>query len=226
MFSEKYLAFLSSLKFDHPLPDQTDVIDPYDNREVQTVLRDFYSRYYSDNNARIFLIGINPGRFGAGITGIPFTDPINLERYCGIANGFQKKHELSSRFIYDLVEFMGGAEAFYSRYFLTALSPLGFTWQGKNRNYYDTPALLADLKPWIVKTFREQLDLGADRRVAFSLGQGKNYKILKELNREHAFFDEVKPLPHPRWVMQYRLKRKEEFLSLYREELQKTGEAP
>ena len=121
---------------------------------------------------------------------------------------------------------MGGAEAFSRRYFLTALSPLGFTWQGKNRNYYDTPALYEDLRPWIVKTLWEQLDLGANRRVAFSLGQGKNFKILKELNREYAFFKEVRPLPHPRWVMQYRLKRKEEYLNLYRDELQRTGEAP
>ncbi|OQY31233.1 MAG: hypothetical protein B6241_14525 [Spirochaetaceae bacterium 4572_59] len=223
-FSHRYQTFLSSLKIDHELPDQTDVIYPYESEEVQKALRTYYDRFYGDNKSRIFLLGINPGRFGAGVTGIPFTDPINLAKHCGIANDFQKKHELSSRFIYDLVEFSGGAEAFFGRYFLTALSPLGFTWKGKNRNYYDTAALLQDLKPWIVKTLREQLDLGADRSVAFSLGQGKNYKILQELNREYGFFQEIRPLPHPRWVMQYRLKRKEEFLKFYRDELNRTGE--
>jgi hypothetical protein len=40
----------------------------------------FYQKYYADNKKRSLIIGINPGRFGAGVTGIPFTDPIRLKR--------------------------------------------------------------------------------------------------------------------------------------------------
>ena len=49
---------------------------------------------------RHLLLGINPGRFGGGVTGIPFTDPIRLQNVCGIENNFEKKQELSSVFIY------------------------------------------------------------------------------------------------------------------------------
>ncbi len=220
-FSERYYRFLRDLPPLKNLPDETEVIYPYADETVQKMIHSFFDKYFRDNNPRIFLIGINPGRFGGGVTGLAFTDPVYLEESCGIANPFPKTHELSSRFIYEMIESYGGADLFYSHVFLTAFSPLGFTWKGKNRNYYDTPGLWNTLKPWILETFRQQLALGADRNTAFCLGQGKNYRILQELNREHHFFKEIRPLPHPRWIMQYRLKRKEEFLTLYREEINK-----
>ena len=154
------------------------------------------------------------------MTGIPFTDPEALETSCAISHSFTGSRELSSRFIYEMIDRMGGTELFFSRYFLTSLSPFGFTWKGKNRNYYDTPALYSALKPWIVSSFKAQLEAGACRETAFSLGQGKNYSILRELNREYGFFKEIRPLPHPRWVMQYRLKEKENFPHMYKSELE------
>jgi len=186
-------------------------------------MEEFYTRFYGDDHPRVFLIGINPGRFGGGVTGIPFTDPVNLAGPCGIENSFPAKHELSSRFIYDMIGKMGGPEAFFNRFFLTALSPLGFVSEGKNRNYYDTPALWETLKPWIVKSFQQQIRLGADRETAFSLGQGKNFRLLSELNREFGFFNEIIPLPHPRWIMQYKLKRKDDFLNLYKDKLNRAA---
>ena len=89
----------------------------------------FYTKYYSDNNKRILLLGINPGRFGGGVTGIPFTDPVRLEKVCGIKNDFQKKQELSSVFIYEMIEAYGGAEKFYKQFYISAVSPLGFVKQ-------------------------------------------------------------------------------------------------
>ena len=44
-------------------------------------------------------------------------------------------------------------------------------------------------------------------------------KYFEKLNEEHGFFKQVLPLPHPRWVMQYRRKRLEEFVELYLEKL-------
>ena len=220
-FSDRYYSFLQSLVPLENLPDNTEILYPYGDETVQKMIHSFFDRYFRDNNSRIFLIGINPGRFGGGVTGLAFTDPIYLEKSCGIPNPFPKTHELSSRFIYEMIDSYGGPELFYSRVFLTAFSPLGFTWEGKNRNYYDTPDLWNTLKPWILKTFRQQLELGADRNTAFCLGKGKNYRILRDLNSEYHFFREIRPLPHPRWIMQYQLKRKEEFLTLYREEINK-----
>jgi hypothetical protein len=51
------------------------------------------------------------------------------------------------------------------------------------------------------------------------MGQGKNYAFLNKLNQEHGFFEKIIPLPHPRWVMQYRLKRKKEFIREYVDKL-------
>ena len=64
-----------------------------------------------------------------------------------------------------------------------------------------------------------QVDFGAFRAVAFSLGQGRNLQYLKKLNEENGFFDRVAALPHPRWVMQYRYKKRDEFLQIYTDRL-------
>jgi len=44
-----------------------------ENPEALIVSGKFYKKYYNDNNPRFLILGINPGRFGAGVTGIPFT---------------------------------------------------------------------------------------------------------------------------------------------------------
>ncbi|MGB3465178.1 MAG: hypothetical protein WBA74_07910, partial [Cyclobacteriaceae bacterium] len=54
----------------------------------------------------------------------------------------------------------------------------------------------------------------------YSLGQGKNIKYLEYLNKKYQLFGEIVPLPHPRWILQYRRKRKDEFLDLYLEKLE------
>ncbi len=218
-FAGRYIHFISNTEIPLPLPDNTELLYPYDNPETRRVMERYYSKYYGDKGKRIFLIGINPGRLGCGVTGINFTDAEALRTSCGIPNTLEGGRELSARFIYEMVEYCGGPDLFFSRFFLTALSPLGFTCEGKNRNYYDTTALMEHLRPWLVSSFKRQIDLGAHRRIAFSLGQGKNFKVLQELNREHGFFDEINPLPHPRWVLQYRSKEKEKFLEMYKENL-------
>ena len=76
------------------------------------------------------------------------------------------------------------------------------------------------LDAWMAETMAVQIAAGCDRRVAFSMGQGTNFKQLQAFNERHGFFERVEPLPHPRWVMQYRRKRLDEFIGLYVETLQ------
>ena len=174
----------------------------------------FFRKYYSSPGMRTLILGINPGRFGAGITGTPFTDPKILEEVCEIENPFKKRAELSAIFVYEFIEAYGGPESFYQQFYITSLCPLGFVKDGKNYNYYDSKELTQAVEPHILHNLRYHLDIGCNSKVAFSLGKGKNYAYFQKINETHGFFDEVIPLPHPRWVMQYRLKRKEEFVQL------------
>lgn len=212
-FSERIIKFYRELQLNESLPKGIDVLNPYSNDEVIDVCRQFYNKYYNDSRGRIFIAGINPGRFGAGVTGIPFTDPVLLENECSIVNDFGKRGELSSEFIYRLINAMGGPDHFYKHFYIGAVSPLGFVRDGKNYNYYDSKELMIALKPFIVSNLIKQIGLGIKSRKCYCLGQGKNYEYLKMLNVELKFFDEIIPLPHPRWVMQYRRKQLDQIIS-------------
>ena len=64
----------------------------------------FYTKYYSDTSPRTLLLGINPGRYGASLTGVGFTDPVLMEQKCGIVNDLEKRSKLSAGFICDVVD--------------------------------------------------------------------------------------------------------------------------
>ena len=72
------------------------IMNPYKDAAAWALTEQFYPKYYNDHRPRALIFGINPGRHGAGVTGIPFTDPIRLESICGIANPWKKQAELSS----------------------------------------------------------------------------------------------------------------------------------
>ncbi len=214
-FQEKYFDFIDGLDFPESIPHGVGILNPFKAGQTYALAKSFYKKFYDDKNPRLFLIGINPGRFGAGITGVPFTDPIRLEVECGIANPLAKRLELSSVFVYEMIESFGGVEAFYANVFFSSVSPLGFVKDGVNLNYYDIPEVRDFLEPYMAKSLQQQIEIGAIPKVAFSMGKGKNVKYLQYLNQKYRLFDEIKPLPHPRWVMQYRLKRKAEFIDEY-----------
>jgi hypothetical protein len=92
---------------------------------------------------------------------------------------------------------------------------------GKNFNYYDQKTLESAVTPFIVESIRRQLSFGAVRQVALCLGEGKNYQFFSRLNAEHSFFEEIIPLPHPRYVMQYRRKYLPDYRARYLHALKK-----
>jgi len=224
-FSEGILRFFSSLKAPENLPGDVEILWPFSDSEVQRVMESFYTRYFSDSEQRIFLIGINPGRFGAGVTGICFTDPPRLAEDCRISHSLIGGRELSSDFVYRTIEAFGGPESFYRRFYITALSPVGYIRNGKNLNYYDVKGMSESLDSWMADAMASQIEAGCNRQVAFSMGQGENFKQLKAFNERHGFFDRIEPLPHPRWVMQYRRRRLDEFIQLYMDRLGSAGTA-
>lgn len=217
--AEKILSFNNSLSIKANLPDDVDVLFPFNSELVKNATAKFYNKYYNDEKERIVLLGINPGRFGAGVTGIPFTDPIRLEQECGIDNEFAKKPELSAEFIYKIIGEFGGPKKFYSKYLISSLCPLGFTRNGKNLNYYDDKKLEKSLDGFIVDTLEQQINFGLNTKICFCLGEGKNYKYFTKLNQEHNFFEEIIPLAHPRYIMQYKRKKLDGYILAYIEKL-------
>lgn len=221
MLDQSILKFLQELKISARLPKGIVVLEPYSQPETIELCRQFYQRYYHDQQPRVLLLGINPGRFGSGTTGISFTDPIKLESVCGVPNELPKKAELSADFIYEMIRAFGGPGKFYSKFFISAMSPLGFTQDGKNINYYDLPALQKAVTPFIVQSIQQLVDMGMSRTACYCIGEGKNLKVLNELNAKYKWFKTVVPLPHPRFIMQYRRKKIAEFVNLYLEALQR-----
>jgi hypothetical protein len=214
-FAEKVIDFYRTLKVTERLPKGVVVLNPYTHEEILDLCRKFFNQYYSDNGDRTLIIGINPGRYGAGITGIPFTDPVKLQDVCGIPNDLPKKTELSADFIHAMIRSFGGATEFFSKFYFTSVSPLGFTMDGVNMNYYDNPLLARRLRPFMVKALSHQLTFGVNREKAFCLGEGMNFKFLKALNDEEKFFKEIVALPHPRFIMQYKRKMIEAYIGEY-----------
>lgn len=214
-FGQQILDYHFALRPDWNVPEGVEIIYPYDSPETRAVMEAFYHKYYDDQRPRTLILGINPGRFGAGVTGVPFTDPIRLQAECGIDNGFAKKAELSSIFVYDVVAAYGGPTAFYDDFYVTSLSPLGFLKDGKNYNYYDRRDLAKAVQPYVVRHIGEQLAMGGCGGTAICWGEGQNFKHLQALNEQHGFFERILPLSHPRYIMQYRRRYLDDYRRQY-----------
>lgn len=214
-FGNNALAYLTSLNPRFKVPRGIGILPQFSSPEAIHVNEVFYQTFFNDENPRDLILGINPGRFGAGITGIAFTDPIRLETVLKIKNTFQKKPELSSVFIYELIQKFGGPEKFYAKFFVNSVCPFGFTKEGKNLNYYDLPELEKLVTPFIIDSLEKVVQLGVNTKKVFCLGEGKNYKFLDKLNQRHQFFKQIIPLAHPRYIMQYKRKQVEHYMKQY-----------
>jgi hypothetical protein len=217
-FADRVINFNKSLVAPS-VPAGVEVMNPFQNKLTFELSSRFYKKYYHDTNKRVGILGINPGRFGAGLTGIPFTDPKKLESICGIENSFPKKAELSGDFIYMMIDQFGGPEKFYSKFFFNSVCPLGFIRDGKNMNYYDTKPLQNAVTPYIIKALRTEIEIGLETSVVYCLGEGKNYEFLSKLNEKHHFFESIIPLSHPRYIMQYKRKFLKEYIGEFVEKL-------
>ncbi len=215
VFAKKVIDFYSSLDPNFRLPNGFSIMNPFNEPQTFKWVNLFYHKFYNDSNKRYFVFGINPGRLGGGLTGIPFTDPVHLRNDCHIENQLPAKKELSSEFIYKMIMAYGGTAKFYDKFFLTAVCPLGFIHHDKNSNYYDTTALIKSTRDFIRSTLTAQATMGSYNDTCFCLGQGKNMEHLQELNDELGLFKTIIPLAHPRWIMQYRRKSVEQYIEAY-----------
>jgi len=214
-FATAFLQYYASLSPPQALPDGIQALHPFTDPIIEKIVRQFYHRYYADQEKRIALLGINPGRFGGGTTGIPFTDPVRLKQVCGIDHHLPMKAELSAQFMYELVERYGGADVFYRHFFVHSLYPFALVRDGKNVNYYDDKSLLDAVYPEIIAHIQALLHLPICRRVVVCIGEGKNFTLFHKLNQTHHWWQTIIPVAHPRFIMQYRHKQKELYLQQY-----------
>lgn len=219
---ERLLGRVLSLPPPAGLPRGVIVLDPLRGEhaaEVRRIVRAFHRRYYADDRERLLVLGINPGRLGAGSTGLPFTDTKRCEADLGIPVAGFRTHEPSSDFFYRVVRAAGGAEAFYASVYVHAVCPLGFAVRrgGRvvNRNYYDDAALERAVAPYAPRWLRRLLAAGLRRDAVVCVGLGKNLAFLERLNAEHGLFGRIVPLAHPRFVIQYRRSELDRHVEAY-----------
>ena len=215
------ISFCRDLDYKGSLPEGISIMNPFRNDPgVFASVSQFYLKFYYDNRKRHLILGINPGRFGAGSTGIPFTDTVRLKEKCGLSIPGLKTYETSSVFMYEMIDAYGGPEKFYQDFYISSISPLGFTYavtknKELNFNYYDSRELTASILDFVVKSLRKQLEFGIDRDVCFCLGTGKNFRFISQLNEKYNFFEHIEPLEHPRFIMQYKSKKKQFYINKY-----------
>lgn len=217
---EHVLSF--SLK-DVRLPPGVGVLDPFNGPqadEVRRIVTHFHQRFYADERPRVLMLGINPGRLGAGSTGLPFTDTKRCEIDLGIAVHGLRTHEPSSDFFYRMIHAAGGVEAFFSNVYVHAVCPLGFVKPGPlgaeiNLNYYDDSALEKAVTPFVERWLRTLIECGMRTDVVLCIGTGKNAAFFTKLNARLGLFDRVIALEHPRYVMQYKAKQLDSYILKY-----------
>jgi hypothetical protein len=226
-FAGKVVDFNRNLNYSGELPNGFQVMNPYlDNPETLDVMQQFYYKYYNDTLQRKFIIGINPSRNGAGVTGVPFTDTKRLESVCGIKMHSAHTHEISSVFIYDMIEAFGGATDFYKKFYINSPFPLAIIQKTKtgnwlNANYYDDKSLFENVKEFMIESLQKHISLGLDTSEVFVLGK-KNADFIQKLIKDKKLFDKLTILEHPRFIQQYKSKEKQLYIDKYILALNKT----
>jgi hypothetical protein len=219
-FADKVIQFNRQLSFTEKLPDRIRMLNPFqDNSEINAITEIFYHKFYNDDRKRKLILGINPGRLGAGKTGIPFTDTKRLQEICGIKIESITTHEPSSVFIYELIEQYGGVKKFYGDFFINSVCPLGFIEENEkqhwvNCNYYDYEELFFAMQNFITSSLKEQINFGIDTNICFVLGK-RNAKFLKRINEKEKLFRSIVAFDHPRYIEQYKSKQRDKYISEY-----------
>lgn len=221
LFADKVIAFNKTVAFTGELPPGISMMNPFkENKNVLPLSSAFYKKYYNDTHCRHLILGINPGRFGGGVTGIPFTDSKRLVEKCHLKYEGKETHEPSSVFVYEVIDAYGGAASFYKKFYINSICPLGFTATtpaGKeiNYNYYDSKELTHAVSDFIIGSIKKQISFGVETDTCICFGKGKNEKFLWQLNDKHGFFNNIIALEHPRFVMQYKSKTKQLYIDKY-----------
>jgi hypothetical protein len=227
-FADKIISFNKKIVFEGSLPKNISIMNPFkENEEALEISSKFYKKFYDDFEKRFLILGINPGRFGAGVTGVPFTDTKKLMEECCLQFSGKSTHEPSATFIYEMINAFGGTQKFYSQFYIHSICPLGFTIKNEkgkevNYNYYDSKELMDSVYDFIIENIKKQISFGINTDICFCFGTGKNERFLKKINEEFKFFKKIVALEHPRYIVQYKSKSKQDYIDKYLEAFAET----
>ena len=182
---------------------------PSDFLDNEEGIAAFSRKYYSHSVPRIMICGINPGRLGAGKTGIPFLDYVSLSQ---LISGVQRQDsEKSAGFFFKVLKSVG-AESFYKTFYVTNFSSVGYLSNAANFNYYNLPQSALET---VERNFLEEVKIVEPTHV-ISLGKEVHRSMLKLLPDS---IDCSLCLPHPSWIATYRSNDKDHWVQCYREAL-------
>ena len=161
-------------------------------RANKATVAKFYHHYVFPHQPKGALCGINPGRLGAGKSGVPFVDRAFLSELLGENVGDDV--ERSARFFRDVVKHFG-AKKFYSAIHVTNISAYGFKKGRRNLNYYDLDHDIVDV---ILKGFAGEMELMNIREIVPCSQQV--HATLTNLQARGLLQAKIDPpLKHPNW---------------------------
>lgn len=166
----------------------------------------FWEKYYGNAVPRIMICGINPGRLGAGKTGIPFLDFASLSQLIPCIE--RQYSENSASFFFEVVKSFG-AESFFKTFYVTNFSSVGFVKDGVNFNYHDLPQAALET---VERNFLAEIAIVEPTHV-ISLGREVHLSVLKLLP---SSIDCSHYLPHPSWVAIYRSNERDYWVQRYK----------
>ena len=157
-------------------------------------VRLFYEKVYSNIRKNpIVFCGINPGRNGAGITGVSFFDNTSLSKI--ITSVIDDNNpEPSANFIWNVISTYG-KEIFFKNVYLTNICWFGFIKSGKNFNYHELPE---SIQSKFFEGFIEEME-SVQPHIIVPLGK-KVYNDLIKMKQNDIFNWNISDrLNHPRW---------------------------
>jgi len=153
-------------------------------------IRTFNNQFYGNKHPKTVLCGINPGKLGAGKTGIPFVDFTSLSKM--IEGVDRDDTERSAQYFCEIVHEFGDRE-FYKTFYVTNVSWVGFVRSEKNVNYYDLPTTA---KAFVYEMFKLEMDFISPVTI---ISLAESVKETVEQIFSQSEIDTTKKLPHPNY---------------------------
>lgn len=184
-----YANLMSNLEVRDVLgKEKITILDGF-NKNIELVHR-YYQKFYSTEAKRIVLCGINPGKNGAGKTGIPFLDFRAVSQL--LSDIGQDDREQSAQFILSIINEIG-IDSFYRNVYMTNISWFGFTKDGNNQNFYDLPS---PLPTTFTDSFIEEMDI-VQPKVIVPLSKEVEQTLKQMIKSGGLGYPLAERLPHP-----------------------------